>query len=372
MEELMDIKDLKESLDYLTKAELTPFIWGHAGVGKTTSVKQWAESHGYQFFAFYLGTQSDSGDILGLYEFVRNSEGKAESVDYAIPQWLFNAIEYCKNNPNSGAVIFLDEFNRGRRDIMQGMFSFALDKKFHTIQLPKNCHIIAAGNPPTDEYFTTDVDDTALMARFVHVKLEPTFSEWVDYAKHKNFEHTLVGFIQEQPQLLEEARTEFKLPVKVDRRSFERLSRLFSIHTPMHLLEQLMFGIIGLERTVAYQQYLKESDKPLTGTEVLSKSKWSLIEKWCASENVMASLLNLSCDNLVQEIAMLSTEKQVLNKTEKHNLMVFLSTVPKDISFPLIKKLVQDGNTTFKDFYTDSLYETQMQELVKAARGKNG
>jgi AAA domain (dynein-related subfamily) len=368
----MNIADLKASLDYLTKAELTPFIWGHAGVGKTTSVKQWAESHGYQFFAFYLGTQSDSGDILGLYEFVRNSEGKAESVDYAIPQWLFNAITYCNENPDSGAVIFLDEFNRGRRDIMQGMFSFALDKKFHTIQLPKNCYIIAAGNPPTDEYFTTDVDDTALMARFVHIKLEPTFSEWVDYAKTRNFEQTLIGFIQEQPQLLEEVRTEFKLPVKVDRRAFERLNRLFAIRTPSNLLEQLMFGIIGLERTVAYQQYLKESDKPLTGIEILCNSKWTLVEKWCAPENVAASFLNLSCDNLIEEITKLNTLSQNLNKTEKSNLMTFLSTIPKDISFPLIKKLVQNGNSVFKDFYMDPLYEVQMQDLVKSARGKNG
>ncbi len=364
----MNIKDFKESLDYMFKAQLTPFVWGHAGIGKTESVKQYAQEKGYKFFAFYLGTMSDSGDILGLAEFTKRKDG-GKSTDFAPPGWLLDMIDYCNANPDSGAVLFLDEFNRSRRDILNGVFSLALDKTFHTIKLPKNCHIIAAGNPPTDEYFTTDVDETALMARFVHIKLEPSIQEWTTYAKEVDIDANIVGFIQDQPQLLEEKRTEFVLPVKVDRRSYSRLNKLFKLNTPAHIMDSLMPGIIGLERTVAYKQYLKEIDKPLTGIEVLEHKRPDLVEKWSNPENIAASFLNVTSENLQAELLKRHEANSLLTAAERSNFMWFLKTIPKDIMYPLMKNLVYAQNSVWKDFHTDSKYEVEIAELFMSAKG---
>jgi hypothetical protein len=366
----MNAKDLSESLEYLTKAELTPFIWGHAGVGKSSIVRQYAESKGFHFFAFYLGTQSDIGDVLGLAEFVDNGDG-TKSTAFATPKWLKDTIEYCEGNPDSGAVIFLDEFNRARRDILSGMFSLALDKTFHTIKLPKNCHIIAAGNPPTDEYFTTDVNETALMARFVHIKLEPTFQEWIDYAKGTEIDSSLVGWLKSQPDLLEEKHTSFDLKkmVKPDRRAISRLDKLFKLKTPRHLLEQLMHGIIGLERTVAYLQYLNEQDKPLTAKEILSGKKLDLIKKWSNPTDIVASCLNLSCDALKEEVTQRNADNKNFTAKEKENLMDFIREIPKDISFPFFLSQAPIGtNPALKDFTLDSKYEKELTDILRAAR----
>lgn len=365
----MNIKDLKESLPYLYKAEITPFIWGHAGLGKTESIKQVAQELGYKFFALYLGTMSDLGDILGLQEFIDNGDG-TKSTAFAIPQWLKEMITYCESNPDSGAILFLDEFNRARRDIMNGMFSLALDKTFHTLKLPKNCHIVAAGNPPTDEYFTTDVDETALMARFVHVKLEPSVAEWVEYAKHAEIEPSLIGFIQDQPILLEDKRSEFQLPVKVDRRAWSRLNKLFALKTPQHLMDGLMPGIIGLEKTIAYKQYLKNIDKPLTGEEVLEHKRPDLIEKWSNLENTATSFLNITVDNVKNLLTERDAAKSLLTASEKSNLMWFLNLVPKDVSYILLDALVKSGNGLFRDFFQDKLYEKQIAEIALTAKGK--
>lgn len=365
----MDAKQFMDSLEYLTKAELTPFVWGHAGIGKSSIVKQYAIKKGYHFFPFYLGTQSDLGDILGLADFVRDANGTAVATTFATPEWLKNAVDYCNNNPDSGAIIFLDEFNRARRDILNGMFSLALDKTFHTLKLPKNCHIIAAGNPPTDEYFTTDVNETALMARFVHIKLEPTVSEWVGYAKNAAINPNLIGFIQDQPQLLEQAKTDFDLPVKVDRRSYERLDRLEKAGTPPELFELLMQGIIGLECSVAYKKFLSQTSKPLTGEEVLSGAKTHLLQEWSNPANVLASYLNLTCDNLKTTLIEKNNNKELLTADMKANLMSFLLLIPKDISFVLVQSQVNAKGALFKDFYLDSKYETILIELVKTAKG---
>lgn len=373
----MKIKDFKESLDYLVKAELTPFIWGHAGVGKSSVVKQYAESKGYKFFPFYLGTQSDLGDILGLAEFQTDEKGQKTTV-FATPKWMRDMISYCEENPDSGAVIFFDEFNRARRDILSGMFSLALDKTFHTIKLPKNCHIIAAGNPPTDEYSTTDVNETALMGRFVHVKLEPGLEEWIAYAKETNVEPTLIEFIRQQPDLLSDKRADFELPVKVDGRAITRLSLLFKVGTPMYLLEQLMPGIVGLERTVAYQEFLKKQDQPLTAKEVLTGKKKDFLSKWCNPDNISGSLISLTSDNVMAHIAELDkdfeTTKKGLSEKEMKNLMDFLTTIPKDMSFKVLERMTQEGSQVFAEFATTvsssgKTYEDHLIDIVRAAKG---
>ena len=366
----MNIKDLKASLDYLCKAQITPFLWGHAGIGKSTVVKQYAEEKGYKFFPFYLGTQSDIGDILGLASFVKDENGSEIATTFATPLWLKETIEYCQNNPQSGAIIFLDEFNRARRDILNGMFSLALDKTFHTIKLPENCHVMAAGNPPTDEYFTTDINETALMARFAHIKLEPSFNEWLQFAQNQKFEPTLVSFLKEQPELLEDAKSHFTLPVKVDRRSYERVNRLFNVGTPKPLLEQLMVGIIGAERVVAYNLHLNKTEKPLTGEQVLvGGGQKDVIVKWSNPADIKSSLLNITCDNVFDLLQEWDKNKGAVSEGIMDNFIGFLETLPSEVSYPLLKKLLKEENKLFRNFTTDSRYERRVAKVAKDAHG---
>lgn len=368
----MQIKDFKASLEYLFKAEVTPFVWGHAGIGKSTVVKQYADEKGYKFFPFYLGTQSDLGDILGLAEFVEMPDG-SKATDFAIPKWLKDTITYCNENPDSGAIIFLDEFNRARRDILNGMFSLALDKTFHTLKLPKNCHLVAAGNPPTDDYITTDVNETALMARFAHIKLEPSFQEWLSYAKSKDFEPTLISFLQEQPELLEEKRESFVLPVKVDRRAYERINRLFKVGTPASLLDQLMTGIIGMERCMAYKLHLTQVAKPLTGAQVLSGEGLDIVKEWSNPIDIKSSYLSITCDNLFDTIktggTLTNSVSPAFTEAEGANLLKFLETLPRELSYTLMMRFMKSDLPQWKDFVKKPEYQEPLVAISKEARG---
>lgn len=272
-------------------------------------------------------------------------------------------------------MIFLDEFNRGSKDILNAMFSLALDKTFHTIKLPSNCYIVAAGNPPTEEYYVTDVNETALMARFAHVKLEPTFDEWVSYANDNNINNELINFLKEQPQLLEDAKSEFSLPVKVDRRSYERLNRLYELKTPQYLLEQLMQGIIGLERTVAFKEFSSKQEKPLTGLEILNGDFKSRLNSMSISGNVKASLIKLSCDNLMDYWKTLSDVE--LKEFYKLNILNFLRSIPLEYSYMTLSNLMilkdnpnEKCAASILNFFTDHLYEAELVKLVRKAKGK--
>jgi len=365
----MNIKNFKEVLPYLFKAEVTPFVWGHSGIGKTTIAKAIAKELNYKFFALYLGTQSDLGDILGLADFVRDKNGTAIATTFATPIWLKKTIDYCEEHPESGAIIFLDEFNRARRDVLQGMFSLALDKTFHTIKLPKNCYIIAAGNPPTDEYQVTDVNDTALMARFAHIKLDPTVEEWVQFATNKEYNTDLVNFVRQQPELLEDARMDFQLPVKVDRRSYERVNRLMEVGTPDDLLIQLMQGILGLERVVAYQKFLSSAEKPLSGDNILCGIGLDLLNKWTEGSDMKTSLLSATNDNLIKYF---KERKDNLLEKEKEHLLTYLHIVPKELAYVFVRDMLNEGNELFKHLIkTDRKAHDKMRDLVVQAKGKD-
>lgn len=365
----MNIRDFKAALPYLFEAEVTAFVWGHAGIGKSTVVKQYAEEKGYKFFPFYLGTQSDLGDILGLAEFVRNSEGKAVSTDFAPPKWLIDTIDYCNTNPNSGAIIFLDEFNRARRDILNGMFSFALDKSFHILKLPKNCHILAAGNPPTDEYYVTDVNETALMARFCHIKLEPTFEEWATYAEENFVNKSLIHFLKEQPQLLADSKSEFQLPIKVDNRSWSRLDKLNEVNTPAYLWDQLVAGIVGLERVVAYKQFLQKTETPLTGEDVLYNGNLTPIKLWSNPTDVKSSLLSITCDNVLEVLK--NTKGDTFDPVLAENLVVFAEAMPLEVSYTFLRKVTEQFLPAFSTILKpESAYHVRIKKIVENATCK--
>lgn len=367
----MNIHDLRTSLDYLFKAQVTPFIWGHAGLGKSTVVRQYAKEKGYKFFPFYLGTMSDVGDILGLASFVKDEQGNEVATKFAIPLWIKEMVEYCEQNPDSGAVILLDEFNRARRDILNGMFSLALDKTFHTLKLPANCHIVAAGNPPTDEYYVTDVNETALMARFAHIKFEPSFNEWVMHAKEKNYEPTIVSFLQEQPELISDVKSNFSLPIKVDNRSWERIDSLFKIGTPMSILEQIMMGIVGAERLVAYKLHLTNTDKPLSAEQVLNDyAKYAtLLGKWSNPIDIKSSLLSITSENVHDYIVKLAATTEELPEAQADNLAAFIFMLPSEVGYTLLKKLVNPGLKLVTNFISNKKYEKKIVEFARNAKG---
>ena len=361
----MNIRDFQDSLEYIFKGQMTAFVWGHAGIGKSSIIKEYAKKQGWHFFPLYLGTQSDLGDVLGLADFVRDEHGTAKATTFATPIWLQDTIDYCLANPDSGAILFLDEFNRARRDVLNGMFSLALDKTFHTLKLPKNLHVIAAGNPPTDEYYVTDVNETALMARFVHIKLEPTVQEFIDYAKNKSFESTLISFLNEQPSALEDSKSDFPLPIKVDRRAWERLNTLFALDTPKHLLFQLMTGIIGIERTVLYQTHLTNQVKPLDAKEVLSGEGKDKVKLWSNGDDTKSALLKDTIDSLKAELTNMSNEKRELEASEVENLLAFMTTIPKELTFVMLRDLMFKNITTFDNFKKNPHVQQALIDLLK-------
>ena len=61
----MNISEFKSQVGLLFKHQITPFIWGAHGIGKTSIVSQYCAERGYKYVMQALGTK-EAGDIQGL------------------------------------------------------------------------------------------------------------------------------------------------------------------------------------------------------------------------------------------------------------------------------------------------------------------
>lgn len=355
----MNIKTLKEALPYIFKANVSTMVVGHHGVGKSQAVKQFADDNGFQFIDLRLGTQ-DVGDLLGLADFEVNPKtGQKEATKFMRPDWF-------PTDENSKGIIFLDEINRGRRDVLQAVFQLCLDKRLHRYKLPTDWHVIAAMNPNTEDYIVTDLSDKAFLDRFCHIKLAPSKQEFFEYAKGRKFEPQLLQFLHDQPALIQTELESFDLEVTPSRRSWEAVDRLMKVKTPVNLLRELVSGLVGITASTAFIKSLSDTDKPISGKDILDNyDKFaSKIKKYSdAKSGGRQDMLKYTCDSLLEAIQEL---KKKPTKEQAKNMTSFLKEIPKDLAFALCQNLYLEDNVRE---YIDE--DQDLMKVLASARNMN-
>lgn len=164
------IERAKKLLKFVTlDAGISMWIWGPAGVGKSSLVRQVAEDHDMACIDFRL-SQIESSDLRGLPD---RQDGRTV---FLPPKTL--------PEPDTGrpGILFLDELNRASSDVLQAAFELVLDRKIGDYRLPDTWRVVVAGNFG-DEYDVRQ-PDPALASRFCHLALAtgPDYrEEWVRY-----------------------------------------------------------------------------------------------------------------------------------------------------------------------------------------------
>jgi hypothetical protein len=321
----MNIKNLKNALPVLFKAKVVPLIIGAHGVGKSQAIAQHAKETGVGFIDLRLGLM-EPGDLLGLADL---SKGVTS---FARPAWL----------PTEGAgVIFLDEFNRARRDTLQAIFQLILDRRIHDYELPPGWHVVAACNPDSGEYSVTDVSDKALMDRFCLLRLQPSSEEFQSHGRQREFDPSVLGFLADQPGLLEgKAKDDDMISSKKpSRRSWDALSRVLKENPPEEILREITVGLVGQEAASAFLAFLKNFDTRIDAKDVL--------DRYTKVQPKVLKLVELSrvdaLANVCQEIAEICEGADLSDKRAK-NLVKFLCDMPGEVLVASVTKLLPLSN----------------------------
>ena len=222
---------------------------GKHGIGKSQILTKFYESQGIRVVTLFLGQMSDPGDIIGL----PNKDESTGQTVFALPYWF-----PVDNNP---IVLFLDELNRARPEILQTVMDLALNRKLAGKSLPSGSRIISAVNIG-EEYQLTDLDP-ALVSRFNIYDFRPTTSEWLTWAHTQEIDDRVIGYIGENEMSLDGGAFKGEingLDKTPDRRAWEKVSSFLKNKKDISNMDiKIISGMIGNKTAVDFLSYITKN-----------------------------------------------------------------------------------------------------------------
>ena len=263
----IDAKQLYFILDN-TPSEQNIMLVGKHGIGKSRILEKYFSARGQKVVTLFLGQMSDPGDLIGLPE--KNS--KTGRTDFMLPYWF--------PVDDKPVVLFLDELNRARPEVLQTVMDLTLNRKLAGKSLPKGSRIISAVNNG-NEYQLTDLDP-ALVSRFNIYEFSPTVEDWLEWAKNSEIDNRIISFISENPDFLDEADIQNEsdnFERHPDRRSWERTSEIIKkVHNLTNSHRILIGGIIGNRISSLFFEYISQLQFP-TAKQILEGDFENVLQK---------------------------------------------------------------------------------------------
>lgn len=411
----MKMTQLKKCIQALWDySNVTPYIVGHTGIGKTQAPYQLAKELGYDgVINIRVGQMADSGDLTGipcLTEFNPHKfekmyaraiedikEGKLPegadfqstaktTTEFATPYFLPREGKY---------ILYFDELNRSTDEIKQSLFQIVLERCMNTYKLPENTRLLASGNPPTDDY-EVNTFDAALTDRFCFLIQDFDYDEWFAYSKEAGMSNDFQDFltftkksgspvINYQVGLKDFGLQDFD--IRANGRSTTEFAKLeMKAEADGGLDEMTLYyvcaGMLGEEVAKNYRAFKKENER-LTGKELLQNwgknaKKW---ENVCNDYNKTDEVATV----LEQCFSYLGEVKNKPTVSEAKNFIKVIEKMPDDYIMTAAQRIysefcsfdgMEDGeqkiskNVVKHVFYSDKLEDVICDVKKRIKRNK--
>ena len=182
---------LLQSLKACVMAKRPAFTWGNPGIGKSDLHRKLAEELDRELLDF-RASQWDAVDTRGIpHVIIRDGESVTR---WAIP-------DIFPSDPDSKAIIFLDELNSAAPSVQAALYQLILDRKLGEYTLPEGVVILAAGNLETDRAVTHRMS-SALADRFFHFQLLVDGEAWERWAMDNDLHIAVISYRRWRPENL--------------------------------------------------------------------------------------------------------------------------------------------------------------------------
>ncbi|MEV4167331.1 ATP-binding protein [Nonomuraea dietziae] len=220
------------------------FLWGAPGIGKSSLVRQFADSLGLECVTL-LGTQLAPEDLIGVPELVG---GRSR---FAPPESIARDEPYC---------LFLDELNASAPEVQKAFYSLILERRIGSYELPEGSVVIGAGNRASDNALARPMA-SALVNRLVHVHLRVSADDWLKWAAANGVHPWIVDYLIQRPDHLWSAPPKTEEPFSSPR-AWHMLSDVMHSFGPSESLDDdtlavLAFGTLTTSHASAFRAYVK-------------------------------------------------------------------------------------------------------------------
>ena len=358
---------IKEAIDICSRTDISLFIWGHRGLGKSSIVKQYAATNNIGFIDLRC-SQLEASDIRGLPDAVEGQTKYLPPVDMpsggmdyeqilsAMPEGLSEdntSTQYRsymkKMQPlyNRG-ILFLDEVNRAQDDVQQAIFELVLDKSIGQYVLPTGWSIVAAGNY-MEGYITNGFNDSAFLDRFCHISLsagESTLIDWIEYmtSVYGELASDVIEFASHNVDHLDgKVEGDLGFNIQPSRRSWEMLNKVGILAKQRNYSNESVLevysGLVGRDLAISYLRYscpVKPADLVEKGVAKYKKSLDKLARNQLCGLmwGLVASCKRRIGDDTISGVCIDFARYMIVNGRERDLVVAFCRALVNDMDKP--------------------------------------
>ncbi len=277
----MKASDLITTLRSLVEQKVPTFLWGAPGIGKSSIVKQVAQSKNIGFIDLRLALM-DPTDLKGIPFYEKDSH----TALWAPPAFL----------PSEGeGILFLDELNSAAPSVQASAYQLILDRRIGEYELPKGWAIVAAGNREGDRGVTYRMP-APLANRFVHFEMEVEVDEWRYWAYKQKIDERIIAYIAYKSEHLFTFDAKNDLKSFATPRSWEYVDSILKSNLEEKLLLDALGGAVGREVAVGFLSFSKVMHKLPDIETILQTSKGTYSDEvdvlYALSSGLVSALLN--------------------------------------------------------------------------------
>lgn len=254
-------------------------LWGHAGVGKTTMLREWAERHRQMTSITYQPSHDRSGADLRGMPWVDESSRRTH---YAPPASLPLPDENDTAFFADG-VLIIDEANRAPREVRNGMLELigegAISQSGY--QLPDTWQVIATANLEDSIYDVLPMEP-AMKDRMLHLIVNFDPNRFANWAEENGLEPDIIEFARRHAELISGSDTDLvpDLGLTTSSRSLEMMASLWDPQAPRELMQTLAYGVMGKEVADLFLSEAGGSVPVLSAEQILAGMWRRYVERW--------------------------------------------------------------------------------------------
>jgi hypothetical protein len=294
-------------------------IEGEAGIGKTTTILQYAKENNLHFVKLSLSQLEELGDLVGFpikeFEVAKTTEdGKRvakwipenimplyiqqkyvptgeKRMTHAQPEWI--------QGKGENGLLILDDYTRADARFMQATMEIIDRQEYVSWKLPKGWTVILTSNPDNGDYQVTSLDE-AQKTRFITSYLKFDMDCWARWAEQNDIDTRCINFMLLHPEL-----TEKRANARSFTTFFNSISSLESFEESLPIIQMIGEGSVGGEFATMFTMFINNKlDKLVTPKDVLTNNSWEYIKgqlKSCIGEgnNYRADIASLMTTRII-------------------------------------------------------------------------
>ena len=208
----VNLTELEKLLPVFYDKRIPLYLWGRPSTGKTSIIRQFAQQKakglnleysedkfGDKYFTLKVITlsQFDSPDLRGMPKVIENESDRSKSYTEFIPT---------SELPREGqGILFFDEMNLADDTTRAACYQIILEGRYGCLPPVmdiKGKHAfwrVAASNTEND-FCSVNTSSLALLRRFCHLSVMPTYKEVVDYFTKLGLDFRIPAFLSSFPE----------------------------------------------------------------------------------------------------------------------------------------------------------------------------